>query len=222
MTKGGAIAQNRVGFYVALGVAAFLMVASMALWAQRGDAGSDRYVFLVRGIVTAMDTGNKTVTVSATHASDLATNDLAGQEVVYNIRPANFYKWTNGVKKRVTLTKSAQVGDEVVMRGAAKTNGQYNVSWLVVNQKSFTVIGKLKENNLVTKTVKILVGTSSYKQSSFVDKEVVMHYTNDTKFKALGKDVDNDDVTANNQLVKVSGTIDYGNWNVANFWDGYK
>lgn len=223
MTKGGTIsAMNRFSVYLVMGVVAISLVAALALWANKTNAGSDRYTFLIRGYVTKVDTVNNTVRVSATHTSPAATADLGGVPTDYNVKGAKFYKWTNGVKKRVSFTKSAVVGDEVVIRGAAKTNGNYNAAWLVVNEKDFEIVGKLRGNDLNKKQLTVLVGTSTYKQTQFANKEVVVQYSNSTKFKAAGKDIDNDDVSANNQTVKVKGQIQSGNWIVTNVWDNYK
>lgn len=202
-------------------IAAAALVLGGLAYSHRTSAAADRYQFLVRGIVIEVDQKGNSVRVSATHTSDSA-DELAGVPTDFNVNGAKFYKWTNGVKKRVSLTKSAQVGDEVVMRGAAKDNGNYNVQWLVVNDRTFTITGKLKEHETGAKTLKVAINTSTYKQSQFLDKEVIINYGNSTTFKTDGSEVNPDEVPGSSQKVKIVGKIEDNKWNATHVFNNVK
>ncbi len=227
MTQTGIIApmQSMTRMVVLITSAAALSVA-ISLFGMNAYA-AETYTFTARGIVTGLDHGNQNVTIAVTHVATAssptqAKEDLAGNPIVYKLAGAKFYKWENGKKVVKTFTKalpSGSAGAEVVIKGAAKGSGNFNVSWLVVNDSSFTVVGKLKAIDLPTKTIKVLVGTSTYKQSAFVNKEVVMQYSNSTKFKAQGKDVDADEIPSSGQKVRVTGSLKDANWKVTNFFD---
>jgi hypothetical protein len=211
--KNAILAGSIIGLAIAAGIAT---VGTQSLGA------TDVYKFLVRGIVTEVTASANSVTMYSTHTSDLAKNDLGGVVQDFNVKTTKFYKWVGGKKVRVKIG-SVKVGDEVVMRGVKKSNGQFNVTKLTVNDRSFSIVGKLKEIDTTNRKLTILVGTSTYKQKTYVDKEVVMTYDDNTEFKSLGSLINFDELVANNQKVKVIGAIvNDGQWEVTNLWNNVK
>lgn len=205
---------------ILLGGGMLAVVALLAVVAVGANA-TDEYAFLVRGIVTENNTTTKTVRVYVTHTSPAAQNDLAGNVQDFSVSTATFYKWVSGVKKTVNQS-AATVGSEVVLKGVKKTSGQFNVTALTVNDRSFEIVGKIREHDTALRRVKILVGTSTYKQAFYVNKEVAMQYDDNTVFMSLGKVINSDEVTADNQTVKVRGVVSNGAWELSRFWDDYK
>jgi hypothetical protein len=192
-----------------VGVGAVTLVAGLIVWGQQSQASSDQYTFLVRGIVTEANHSANTVRMYATHTSAEAKADLSGTEVDYNVSDAVFYKWSNGVKTRVTWTKSAQIGDEIVMRGAAKGDGRYNVSWLVVNDRSFEVTGKLIDYDQSNMKVTVSVTSSTFKPTMYNGKDLVIYYRDNTKFYARsGAEMEQDALSADTQKVKLVGSME--------------
>lgn len=185
-------------------------------------AGSSNYRFLVRGNVTAVDRSAKTVTVYTTHASPLATDDLAGNVVEFNATSAKVYRWVNGKKTRVTLG-GVPVGYEVVMEGAKNKNGHFEVTKITVNDNAFSVVGLLRDIDTANKTMKVEVSYSSYKSSTFLKKNVIFHYGGNTKFYTRsGSEKNQDEISAGDQRVKITGTVTNGTkWEALKVYDDY-
>ena len=201
------------------GVIGLAIAASIAVVGTQSLGATDVYKFLVRGIVTEVTSSANSVTMYSTHVSGLAKTDLAGVIKDFNVKTTKFYKWTAGKKKRVTIG-SVKVGDEVVMRGVKKSNGQFNVTKLTVNDRSFSIVGKLKTIDTTTRKMTILVGTSTYKQITYANKEVEVTYDDNTEFKSLGSLINVDELVADSQQVKVIGAIvNDGQWEVTNLWN---
>lgn len=212
---------------VLLGAAAGgLLVVVLIFGAFATKAANQRYAFVIRGIVTKVDTTNKTINLDVTKATGKAYDDLAGKNTEFKLTSPTYYKYSNATAKdtRVTLG-SVAVGQEVGVKGVAKDDDTYHITWLRIHDRSFETVGLLKNHNTGAKTVKILVQTSTYKQSSYKDLEVTMNYTGDSVFynTSCKNDVVFDDVRANDQKVKVKGKIiDSSTWEIAKLCDEYK
>ncbi|MEK7499845.1 MAG: hypothetical protein AAB649_04540 [Patescibacteria group bacterium] len=185
-------------------------------------ASSDSYKFLIRGNVTEVDKANKTITVVSTHTSANAQDDLAGELVEFNTSAAKIYKWVNGKKVRVTLG-GVPVGHEVVMEGAKRSEGRFNVSKITVNDNAFTVVGILRNHNTSDKTLKVDVSYSSYKSAAVVDKRITFQYAGNTKFYSrTGAEITKEDLGDGDQNIKVVGIVTNGNkWEALKVTDDY-
>lgn len=185
-------------------------------------ASSDSYKFVARGNVIEVDKPNKTLTVNTTHASASAVDDLAGEVVEFNASAAKVYKWVNGKKVRVTLG-GIPVGNEVVMEGAKRSEGRFNVSKITVNDNAFTVVGILRTHDTSNKTLKLDVSYSSYKSTSVVDKSVTFQYAGSTKFYSrTGAEITKDDLGDGDQNIKIVGKVTNGNnWEALKVTDDY-
>ncbi len=185
-------------------------------------AASDTYKFTVRGNVTAVDRTAKTLTVYTTHASGKASDDLAGNTIEFNTVGARIFKTVSGKKARVTLG-GVPVGNEVVMTGAKRSNGQFNVSEITVNNNAFNVVGTLRGHNTTDKILTVDISYTDYKSSTFLDKRVLFSYGSNTKFyNYKNAEINADEVTNNDEKIKITGTVDNGNkWEAAKVIDGY-
>lgn len=192
----------------------------IALYAIGASAATDKYKFIIRGIVTDVDADQKTLTASVTHVTGKAANDLQGKTPLFKASSAKIYKTGAGKEVRIKLS-GVKVGDEIVMKGVAKSDDTFALTWAHVNSRSFEVVGILKERDSTLKTVKLLVKTSSYKSSTYKDKEVVMKYGGNTVFTSGGQSRESDEITAGDQKVKVSGTIVGTAWEISKFVDNY-
>ena len=208
---------KKVGWLV--GVAAVALVAGLVTWGHRTQAASDNYVFVARGIVTEVNHTANTVRMAAAYTSASATNDLSGTAMDYNVNGAKFYKWQNNKKVRVTWTKSAQVGDEIVIRGTKK-NDRYTASWLVVNERNFTMTGRLIDLDKSNRKMTISVITSTYKPANFNGKDVTVYYRDNSKFYARSlAEMEEDALRADNQKVKIVGAMEGNNFKFTKLYD---
>ena len=198
-----------------------IAIAAVALTA-RSYASSASYKFLVRGNVTEVDKANKTITVVSAHTSANAKDDLAGELVEFNASAAKVYKWVNGKKVRVTLS-GVPVGYEVVMEGAKRSEGRYNVSKITVNDNSFTVVGVLRTHDTNNETLKMDISYSSYKSASVLDKRITIQYAGNTKFYSrTGAEISKDELGDGDQKIQVVGRVSNGDkWEALKVTDDY-
>lgn len=202
-----------------------LVAGAVVVGTRANAAATNKYTFTARGIVREVNLKGSTLRLYVQYTSTNAEKDLLGQTQDFNVNGAKFYKWVNGKKTRVTYSKMAQVGDEVAIKGVAKSNDEYKLSEATKNDRSFSVIGKLHNYNANDRTMQITVTSSTYKSATYVGKDVWMQYGDSAKFKGGNKsdvDINSDDVKANEQKVKVTGVMEGNNWVVYNFYDNYK
>lgn len=196
-------------------------IAVFALLAAVGvQAATDRYKFVARGTVTAIDGTLKTVTVSVTHITGKGETDLKGKTQVFKGSTAKVYKTAAGKDVRIKLTNIA-VGDELTMKGVAKSDDTYVLTWAHVNARSFELVGTLKNHDTALKRLTIAAKTSSYKSATYKNKDVVVKYSGSTKFWSNGKELNADDIVKGDQKVKVSGKIVGNEWEADKFIDNY-
>ena len=194
-----------------LGVAAVALAAVAALSSGAAQASSSNYNFTARGIVMAVDKTAKTVTVSVTHTSGAATTDLAGVSQEFNVNGAKFYKYdAKGRKVRTTLG-NVPVGNEVVIKGAKRGDGRFNVSELTVNPNTFSVVGTVQDQNMGNKTLTVHVTNSTYKDSAVRGKDVIFYYGTNTTFRNVaGQEINSDEISADQERIKLTGTVTNG------------
>ncbi len=197
-----------------------ILIVIAAVLATAANAASDKYKFVVRGVVTAVDSDAKTITAAITHATGKAKDDMQGKTILFKASTAKIYKTGSGKDVRIKLS-GVKVGDEVIAKGAAKSDDTFALSWAHVNARSFEVVGIAKEHNTTLKTFKIKVDTTSYKSSTYKGKEVVMKYSDSTTFTSGGQSRESDEIQGGDQKVKVSGKISGTDWEIEKFIDNY-
>lgn len=204
------------------GLAAVLLVAA-ALATGSASAGSDQYKFTVRGNVTAVDRSAKTITIYATHTSAKASEDLAGNTTEFNVASTKFYKYNAAGKKVRTTIGNVPVGNEVVIKGAKKSNGQFNVSELTVNSNTFSMVGTLKAYDTNNKIATVEVSYIDYKSNSFKGKKVLVYYGANTTFRNQNNiEINSDEVNNDSEKVKITGTVgNASKFEALTFIDGY-
>lgn len=204
-----------------------IVVAALVIWGQQSSAAGTKYTIAsARGVVTAVDTVNKTVKVDFTKATpNKAKDDLEGNNRELKVGDAKVYKVVSGKDKRVTW-KNLAIGQEIGIKGTAKDDDTYHASFVRIHERSFTVVGLLEGHTKTSETLKINAISSTYKPTTYTKGTIInMEYTegNATFYsKSLKTEKAISEVNANNQKVKVSGTITSSNtWEVKTLIDGY-
>lgn len=202
----------------ALVVAAALVLSSPAL------AASNTYNFTIRGDVTTVDKTSKTLTVYPRHVSPLAQNDLAGVKTEFNASGAKFYKYdAKGKKVRITLG-SVPVGNEVVVKGAKRGEDRYNISEVTVNSNMFSIVGTVKDQDTVNKTIKIEILSSTYKEAQLKGKTITTYYSGSTSFRNENNvTINADELSNDDERAKLTGIVtNNSKFEVGTVIDGYQ
>jgi len=201
-------------------IAGVIVIAAVALYAGFTRAADTRYNFVARGIVTRVN-DDKSFDISITHITGDGVDDLRGSVQTFKTEPATkFYKNTAGKDKRVTI-KNVPVGVEVAIKGVA-TESAYVVKWLRIHDRSFTVVGTLKDVDRGLKEYKVAVTTSTYRPGIYNGKDVTMNYGGNTTFTSGGVERNADEVIPGDQKVKVTGVVtDHGKWEITTLVDNY-
>lgn len=205
-------------------VLALITLINAGVFTTGTRAGGTKYIFTARGVITQFDEANKTIKVDITKAEGKNKSDLEGTNREFIVKNAKVVKQVNGKDVRVTYHNFV-IGQEVGVKGAAKDDDTFDISFARIHDRAFTVVGLLEAHNKTTKTLKILVTTSTYKPSTYKKgTEITMSYTDDSKFKNTNgtSEVSFSDLNTNDQKVKLTGTIENsGTWKVKTLIDGY-
>ncbi len=189
------------------------------------QASSNVYNFSARGIITAFDEGGKTVQVDVTKVDGKGKTDLEGNSTQFVVGSAKVLKVVNSKDKSVTY-HNLSIGQEIAFKGVKKNDDTYSLSFIRINERSFTVVGSLQSHSTSAKTLKILVTSSTYKPGTYKKStEIDMSYKDDATFyeKITATEVAFTDVKADAQRVKVAGTITgTSTWQVTKLWNNYK
>ena len=205
---------------VALAVVALAAVGVLGhLW-QSAEA-ADEYTFLIRGDVVAINTGEKTITVNSRHTSSAGENDLGGQSVEIQVKGAAFYKYDNKLNKVRTTLGSFDVGQEVVVKGAKKSEGHYNASWVVRNYHMVNIRGAVDSHDVANNFLKInldkvvrVADKKAYRPSTFTTSDIITVYYDEDSTKFLSRDGNsmNEDEISNDgeQITVENAEVRYG------------
>ncbi len=202
------------GSAIALGLLAWAVAMSVS-------AASTDYPFVIRGNVDSVDTKKNKVEVTSTKSSTKAIADTQSKRVSYSLGSADIYKWENGVKVTRNV-KHIREGDEVVMKGNNKS-GTWVVDTLTINDRSFEVVGRVKDYNTANNWIEVLVGRSSLQHKGYVDTKVKFYYTSDTKCYRYGSEVGCSSIINEDQGIKIKGkrTSTGGSWDATHIWNKY-
>lgn len=185
-------------------------------------AASGDYPFWVRGIVESVDVKNAKIVVTGTTVSTAATADLQSKQVEYSLKNAQVFRWENGHK--VPRSRGyLKAGQEVVMKGNKKS-GSFIVDWVVINDRTFDVTGRVKDYNTDENWIKVLVGRSTLQHKGYVNTQVKFYYNDDTtKCYRLGTKIDCSEITNENQGIRLVGerSSTGGKWEVTKVWNRY-
>lgn len=209
---------------VVLGGIALLLAGLLGatLYGQRTRAGGIKYTFTARAVITSVDEANKSFKADVTKATpNKAMEAIEGSNREFKTGTAKVYK-RDGTKDVRGTYHNFAVGQEVGIKGIAKEDDTFELTFARIHDRAFTVVGLMQNHDKTLKTVKILITTSSYKASTYNGKEVTMSYTDDSKFRNASTALSFSDVNANTQKVKVIGTItDANSWKVTQLHDSY-
>lgn len=207
------------------GVALLLLgLLGATLYSQRTQAAGVKYNFTARVIITSVDEVNKSFKADVIKAvPKKATEQMEGTNREFKTGTAKVYKRVGSKDVRGTY-HNFEIGQEVGVKGAAKDDDTFELTFARIHERLFTVVGLLQTFSTSAHTAKISVITSSYKPSSYVKgTEINMTYNDDTIFKNNTTAVSDTDVKANAQKVQVKGVITGSStWEIRTFTDGYK
>lgn len=211
-----------------MSVAAIALVASIAV-PTTAHAANSVYSFIARGVITDFDNNAGTAKIDITKVDGKGKQDLEGNNTEFIVKnAATVYKRSAGKDKRVTYHNLA-IGQEVGIKGVKKDNDTYDVNFIRIEDRTFTVVGNLEAYNENNHTMTILMVSSTYRPTWY-DKsrkvKVNMVFGDDysTFYNHNGKTaISFDDVNADAQKVRLVGYITGTNtWKVTALWDKYK
>lgn len=211
---------------VGIGALVVAVIVAILITGQFSRAGGSKYSFTARVIVTDVDQVNKSFKADVTKAVPTkAKDDIEGRNVEFKAGTAKVVKVFNGLDKAATY-KNIQIGQELGVKGTAKDDDTYELSFARIHDRGFMVVGLLQKHDETNREVTILVTTSTYKPTTYTKgTKIVMKYfeSNSTFYsKSTKTPVNFSDVDANNQKVKVTGTFTSSNkWEVSSLIDGY-
>lgn len=214
------------GLVVGVGLLVIAVIAAILITGIGSRAAGAKYTFTARVIVTGVDQANKSFKADVTKATPTkAKDDIEGRNVEFKAGTAKVVKVFNGLDKAVTY-KNIQIGQELGVKGTAKDDDTYVLSFVRIHDRGFMVVGLLQKHDKANRELTILVTTSTYKPTTYKKETlIVMKYfeSNSTFYSKNTKTpVSFDVVNANNQKVKVTGTFTSSNaWEVSSLIDGY-
>ncbi|HSX24916.1 MAG TPA: hypothetical protein VLG69_03040 [Candidatus Andersenbacteria bacterium] len=162
--------------------------------------------FVVRGIVDVTAPTKDAVYVTGTYASNQDTTDEAlDKNIAYKTSKATVQKYVNN-KLVATTWKSIKFGQEVVLFGTGES-GSYTVNRIVINDRTFSIIGTVATTNHDNDQFQVLVKTSSYKPLTYKNTYVTIHYSSTTKCMEAGKEIGCSDIASDGQKIHVIGGL---------------
>jgi hypothetical protein len=208
---------------LAVGLVALLVGAGVV---GAAHASTDtKYSFIAKGTITDVDEANHTIKVDVTKVDGRGKNDMEGSNIEFITNKARVVKVISN-KDHSATWHTFKIGQLVGMKGVAKQDDTYVLSFARIEERNFTILGRLEALDTDAKTMKILVESSAYKPATYKKgTQINMTYTDDTTFyeKATKNEKSPSDVNADAQRVKVMGAITGSNtWEVAKLWDNYK
>lgn len=207
-------ANSSLTMKAALSAVAVIAFGWLALAWQQAQA-SDEFTFLIRGDVVEIDASQKTMKINSRHTSSAGENDFAGQTVEIQVGKTVFYKYNNKLVKVRTTLGSFDVGQEVVIKGAKKSGGNYNASWVVKNYHTVNLRGTLQGHDVanavleidVDKLVRVADG-KDYRVKTFPKGDRVKVYYDKDSTKFISRDgnaMNPDEVANDNEKITVEG-----------------
>lgn len=161
--------------------------------------------FTVRGIADKTLT-KSAIYITSTYASASIKDDVIDKNIGYSLSSSTkYYKYVN--KKKVpTSWSSVRLGHEVVAKGNV-VSGSYKVTELTINDRSFSIVGKVSDVTTSSNTIKVNVSTSTYKQPNIKGKDVAMTYSSKTVCMQAGSEIGCSEILSDGQKIKVEGGV---------------
>ncbi|MCE9643477.1 MAG: hypothetical protein K8Q97_04175 [Candidatus Andersenbacteria bacterium] len=198
---------------------ALSIIALVAAFVSTTHASSS---FVVKGIVDVTAPTKDAVYVTGTYASNQDTIDYGlDKNIAYKISKAKIQKYVNG-KLVTTNYKAIKFGQEVVMFGTG-SDKSYTVTRLVINDRVFSMTGTVASTDHDNDKFKVLVKTSSYKQSVLKNTYVTITYNSSTKCLQSGKEIGCSDIANDGQKIRVDGSLSGtdNQYNAIKVWNKY-
>ncbi|OGY36654.1 MAG: hypothetical protein A3E36_04480 [Candidatus Andersenbacteria bacterium RIFCSPHIGHO2_12_FULL_45_11b] len=180
------------------GIAAFALAVALPAFAAD-------YPFVLRGVVDVKAPTKSIVYVTVTSASAKAVAETQNINLGYSISNAKIYGYVNGVKKPVSWTQ-LKMGNEVVMKGN-KVGGTFKVSELTINDRSFEMLGRVRDLNTDNKTITVQVARSTYRESGIKGNNIIINYSGTTACKRLGSTISCSTINTPDNIIKIIGSV---------------
>lgn len=197
-----------------LGVALFALAVALPAHASSS--------FVVRGIIDVTAPTKDAVYATGTYASNQdTTNNALGKNIAYKISKAKIQRYVNG-KLTGANWKSIKFGQEVVMFGTG-SDGTYTVNRLVINDRSFSIVGTVAGTTHDSDMFKVLVKTSSYKPITLKNTYVTVHYNSKTMCLQSNTEIGCSDIASDGQRIRVDGGVTGVNntYNATKVWNKF-
>lgn len=196
-------------------------VTALALTFATPVFASD-YPFVIRGNTDVKAPTAKIVYLTAKTASSKATSETVGKNIGYSISNATVWKYVNGVLKE-TSKDAIKLSQELVLKGN-KIGSTFVAKQVIINDRTFDIIGKVKDIDTDLKTITVLVVHSTYRESGIKNKNIKLTYDSKTACKRLGSSVGCSTVANKNQIIKGTGEVSGETqvYNLKNLWDNFR
>lgn len=171
------------------------------------SAATTKYPFSGRGIVREHDFAGKNMRVYFTHISEKARVLGLGSSFDVGMGSAKIYKRGSDGKLRRVRQGNVGVGDEVSLLGTVKSDDRFVASKVVAIDTAFVMKGKLKTYDAKNRRLTVEVSSSTYKPTIYNTKTVTFLFSSATKFYSRGVAKQLDEVTANDQKIRVEGKV---------------
>lgn len=215
---------------IAAGLTGVAMLAVLALYASQSSAAG---TVVIRGVVKPGGSTDS-VNVYITHVSSAPDpSAIRGLRTDVNVGKAAKYKWEvkKGVLQKVRTTSNPTPGQEVVIRGTLLDDDRITAAWMVQNYRQFSIEGNVADVkldtgktdagwitiNVTSSVLRDAVPTRLFKQSLLKGKDLRVRVDGTTNITALGKAKNFDEVSDNNQKVRITGQVlDEDTWYASN------
>lgn len=212
--------------HLLVGLLAAGLIGLTALVASTSQASETVYV---RGIVK--DGGDSTtINVYISHVLLAADpTKIRGLRTDVDVKNAKRYKWivVKGLLTQVRTTSIPVPGQEVIIRGTLRSDDRITASTVVTNYRDFVIEGTLEGRTLdtgktdsgwvtINVTSSIFKGVTparKFKEASIKGTDLLIRVDESAAVTALGKGKHLDEVTANQQKVRIEGQLqDESTW----------
>lgn len=182
--------------------------------------------FTATGIVDVQLT-KSVVNITATKASSSISDEVLNENIPYTVsKTTTYWKYGKDKHNKVVLMKTSwsavRFGQEVVVQGV-KSGDTFKVSKLIINDRSFSIMGTVSDVDHDNNQFSVLVKTSTYKQAGIKNTYITIKYTSTTKCLESGKEIGCSDITNDSQKIRVDGGVTGtdNTYNAIKVWNKY-
>jgi len=181
-----------------------IIVAVFSL-AYLTSAATTKFTFKGEGTAQEHDFAGKNMRVYFTKISEAAETLGLGKAVDVSVGGAKIYaKDANGKLRRIKQG-NIPIGGRVTVRGSVKSDDRFVASVVERREQSFIMEGKLRTYSSGNREMTVEITKTNYKSTRYLGKTVRFIFSSATKFYSRGSSKQMDEVSANDQIVRVEG-----------------